>query len=182
MRQEVDKARIVAFMETLGTIDGEHTRVYLTGGATAVIYGWRATTIDIDLHMVPETDALQRAIPELKERFSVNVEFVSPAHFIPVPDGWEERSIYVAHSGHVSVYHFDLYAQALAKLERGHQRDLADVRAMFERNLIDASRLTAYFEAVVPSLYKYPAIDPADFREAVNAFVHEHARGHGPSP
>ena len=33
--------------------------------------------------------------------------------------------------------HYDLYAQALAKVERGHARDLADVEAMLERGLVD---------------------------------------------
>jgi hypothetical protein len=147
--------------------------VYLTGGATAVLYGWRSTTIDIDMRMSPESDAIQRAIPELKERFSINVEYASPADFIPVKEGWEERSRFAAHSGRVSVYHFDLYAQALAKLERGHERDLSDVRAMVDRKLIDPAGLLPYFNEIAPSLYKFPAIDPASFREKVKAFCRE---------
>lgn len=42
-------------------------RVYLVGGATAVLLGWRPTTIDVDLVMRPEDDTLLRAIAGLKE-------------------------------------------------------------------------------------------------------------------
>lgn len=136
-----------------------------------MLYGWRATTIDIDMRMTPERDAIERAIPQLKERLNVNVEFASPADFIPVKAGWEDRSPYAMHSGHVTAYHFDLYAQALAKLERGHQRDLTDVRAMVERNLVDLAQILPAFDAIAPALYKFPAIDPTQFRKDVVDFV-----------
>lgn len=48
-------------------------RVYLTGGATAVLAHWRSS-IAIDIKVVPEDDALFRAIPALKESLQVNVE------------------------------------------------------------------------------------------------------------
>ncbi len=38
------------------------------------------------------------------------------------------------------MHHFDLYSQALSKLERGFDQDLEDVRAMRERGLIDPPR------------------------------------------
>jgi hypothetical protein len=36
------------------------------GGATAILFGWRASTVDVDLCVVPERDAVFRAIPDLK--------------------------------------------------------------------------------------------------------------------
>src|SRR4029450_3378118 len=65
-------------------------RAFLTGGATAVLHGWRASTIDVDVVFRPESDALLRAIPALKEGLELNVELASPAHFIPELPGWEE--------------------------------------------------------------------------------------------
>ena len=44
------------------------------GGATAVLHGWRASTIDVDLKLVPDDDALLRALPRLKEELHVNLE------------------------------------------------------------------------------------------------------------
>ena len=40
-------------------------RVYLTGGATAVLHGWRESTIDIDIKVVPDSDDLLREIPRV---------------------------------------------------------------------------------------------------------------------
>jgi hypothetical protein len=156
-------------MAGLADVARERGRVYFTGGTTAVLMGWRASTIDIDLKFVPESDAVLRAIPELKERLQVNVELASPADFIPVPSGWEDRGVFVQERGRLTFFHFDLYAQALAKTERGHQQDLDDVREMIDRRLVDPARVREYFRRVEPDLYRFPAIDPPAFRRAVEA-------------
>lgn len=144
-------------------------RIYLVGGTTAVLLGWRASTMDVDLIMQPESDALLRAIPVIKERLHLNVELVSPAHFIPVPDGWEARSEYVTQIGRATFFHYDFYAQALAKVERGHARDVADVQAMLARGLITGPAAREFFQRLEPDLYRFPAIDPPTFRRAVDA-------------
>jgi hypothetical protein len=167
VRQLADRARIERFMEALGRAAPSAVRVYLVGGTTAVLLGWRTSTVDVDLVMRPESDALLRAIPKLKDDLQINVELASPADFIPVPDGWEDRGRFIRDVHRVSFYHYDLYAQALAKLERGHQRDLEDVRAMIDRSLIDPERVLAYFDRIEPMLYRFPAVDPRSFRAAV---------------
>jgi hypothetical protein len=154
-------------MQALAEEARQEGRAYFTGGATAVLLGWRPSTIDVDLKLVPEHDTLLHAIPRLKERLQVNVEFACPADFIPVPPGWEERSPFVARIGPLSFHHFDFYAQALAKLERGHALDIADVREMLARGMIEPARALEYFARIEPDLYRYPAIDPGTFRRAV---------------
>ena len=143
--------------------------VYLVGGTSAVLVGWRSTTIDIDLVIRPESDAMLRAIPMLKERLHLNVELTSPDLFIPVPPGWELRSPVVARIGHVTFRHFDFVAQALAKIERGHGRDLADVQAMCDHGLITGVEVRAQFALLEPELYRFPAVDAPSFRRAVDA-------------
>ncbi len=152
-------------------------RVYLTGGATAVLYGWRESTIDVDLKLVPDSDPLLQALPRLKESLEVNVELVSPADFVPELAGWQSRSVFVTQSGPASIYHYDLLSQALAKLERGHEKDLEDVREMLRRRLVEPARLRQAFEEIAPKLYRYPAIDPKSFRRAVEDFLHGEAEG-----
>jgi len=122
MRRLADAERIRRLMEALAQAASGDGRAYLTGGATAVLLGWRRSTIDVDLLLVPDQDAVLRAIPDLKEELQVNVELASPRDFIPVPSGWEERSRFVEQIGRLSFFHFDLYAQALAKIERGTAR------------------------------------------------------------
>jgi hypothetical protein len=144
-------------------------RIYLTGGSTAVLEGWRPSTIDVDLRFEPEHDALLRELPALKERLGVNIELASPPDFIPELPGWRERSPFVFREGQVAIHHFDPYSQALSKIERGFDQDLDDVRTMIERGLVEPSRLHELYEAIEPELYRYPAIDPSTFRRKVDA-------------
>ncbi len=154
-------------MEAFGRAATGSVRVYLVGGTTAVLMGWRTTTIDVDFVMRPEDEGILRAVPELKEALQLNLEMASPADFIPVPPGWEDRGTFVAQVGRAAFYHFDLYAQALAKVERGHPRDLSDVRQMITRGLIDPRRALEYFASIEPQLYRFPAIHAPSFRRAV---------------
>jgi hypothetical protein len=171
MRGVAGAERVVEFMRALAAHAREDARVYLTGGASAVLLGWRATTIDIDLQLVPDRDELLRGIAELKDRLQVNVELASPAQFVPELPGWEARSRFIAREGRLSFYHYDFYAQALAKIERGHAQDRADVRSMIEAKLVEPLRLGELFAAVTDQLYKYPAVDPAALRRAVDEVV-----------
>ena len=81
------------------------------------------------------------------------------------------RSIFVAREGSLSFYHFDPYAQALAKLERVHDQDLGDVRELVDRGLVEPVRALAYFEEIEPELYRFPAVDPRSFRKRVEEAV-----------
>ena len=168
MREVADLVRIERFMRTLGAEARTGGWLYFTGGATAVLYGWRATTIDVDIRLVPEQDELLRALPHLKEELRMNIELASPVDFIPVRPGWEDRSPFIGREGTLSFHHFDLYAQALAKVERGHAQDLSDVAEMLRRGLVDSVEARGYFAAIEPLLYRYPAIDPESFRQAVD--------------
>jgi uncharacterized nucleotidyltransferase DUF6036 len=173
MRELTDAARLRRFMQALGAEADRESRVYFTGGATAVLLGWRPTTIDADISLVPESDRLLRALPRLKESLHMNVELASPAHFIPEVPGWEQRSPFIAREGKLSFHHYDLYAQALAKIERGHARDRQDVREMLARGLVEPERLRELFAQIEPQLYRYPALDPASFRRAVEETLKE---------
>jgi len=168
MREVADRDRVHRFMRALGAETFEDTRVYFAGGATAVLYGWRGSTIDVDIKIVPDRDHLLRAIPSIKEDLHINVELASPLDFIPVPDGWEDRSPFIGQEGRAFFHHFDLYAQALAKIERGHAQDLDDVQEMLRRGLINRARGLEYFAAVEPFLYRYPSLDPRALHAAVN--------------
>lgn len=167
MRRPVDRERVLRFMHELGAEAESDTRLYFTGGATAVLLGWRASTIDLDIKLEPESDRLLRAIPALKERLEMNVELAAPDDFIPEIPGWRERSAFAGREGKLSFYHYDLAAQALAKIERGHAQDLGDVREMLARGLVGREELRQRFAEIEPQLYRYPAIDPASFRLAV---------------
>ncbi|MEE8366800.1 MAG: DUF6036 family nucleotidyltransferase, partial [Thermoanaerobaculia bacterium] len=150
--------------------------VYFTGGATAVLEGWRESTIDIDLKLIPDADEILRAIPRLKEELGINVELAAPDQFIPELPGWRERSRFIRQIRRLSFFHYDFYAQSLAKLERGHDKDLRDVSHIVSAGRVDLDELLRFFVEIEPMLYRYPAIDPATFRRAVEEFVESAAK------
>jgi hypothetical protein len=148
VRELTDLDKIHEFMRALGSTARHRSKIYFTGGTTAVLFGWRNTTVDIDLRFDPEFDELYRALPLLKEQLGINLELVSPSDFIPLVPGWEDRSQFIRSEGLLDFFHYDPYSQALAKIERGHDQDVKDVDEM-----------------------RYPAIDPASFRRAVDQVV-----------
>lgn len=168
MRKLADSPRIERFMRELGRAVDTEGRVYLTGGATAVLYGWRETTIDIDIKLIPDSDEILRRIPRIKEELNLNVELAAPSDFIPLPRGWEDRSPLIRKEGNLSFHHFDPVAQALSKIERGHAQDIRDVEEMVGAGLVNPDDVRAQFDLIEPELYRFPAIDPASFRAAVD--------------
>lgn len=168
MRDNADAEAVHALMRELGRRARVPARVYLVGGATAVIEGWRPTTIDIDVRIEPD-DELLRHLPELKEQLGVNVELASPADFLPELPGWRDRSRFLFREGLVDVFHYDLYSQALAKLERGFAHDLADVDAMIAAGDVAPGRLSELLTAIEPELYRFPVVEPDALRAAVQA-------------
>ena len=168
MRASVDSSRLRAFLEELSRAASEPTRLYLTGGASQLLRGLRDATLDIDLTFEPESDVLLRSMVSLKETLNVNVEVVSPAHFVPALPGWRDRCEFVMQIGKLAVFHFDPYMQALSKLERGHVRDMQDVQSLVRERIVDPLRLRALFADVQSDLFRYPAIDPKSLLAAVN--------------
>jgi hypothetical protein len=171
MRRPADAERIRRVLRQLGDAATRPARIYLTGGATAVLHGWRASTLDVDLKLVPDHDEILRAMPAIKERAEVNLELAAPDEFIPPLPGWEERSLFIEQIGPVAFFHYDPYAQTLAKIERGHALDLDDARRMVTEGLVDRAELRRLFGRIEPNLFRYPAIDPRAFRAAVERFL-----------
>lgn len=175
MRPPLQVERLREFMAALGRETSGPGSIYLTGGATALLYGWRPMTVDIDLKADPEPPRLFEAIAHLKDSLEINVELASPSDFIPELPDWRARSIFIERRGHLDFFHLDPYSQALSKISRGHPRDLTDTASMVAFGLIQTDRLVTLFNQIKPLLIRYPAIDPASFQRAVAAFVDRHA-------
>lgn len=171
MRTEMDAGKARALMRAIGRAAKGPGRIYFTGGTTAVLEGWRQATLDADLKLDPEPAGIFEALRAIKDELGVNVELASPDDFIPPLPGWRERSRFIETQGPVAFYHYDLYAQALAKVERGHDRDLLDVREMIRRELVDAGELRRLFGEIVPDLPRYPALDEDGFRRKLEVLL-----------
>lgn len=170
MRSQADSRKVWQFMESLGARLRVDSRIYLVGGTTAVLHGWRATTIDVDLAPEPDSDGFFEAVAELKESLGLNVELANPAHFLPELPGWRDRSQWIATFGKINFYHYDYYSQVLAKIERGHPRDLMDVAAFLSRELVQPERLRELFCEIEPQMIRFPAVDSTSLRNKVHSW------------
>ena len=171
MRQPLTADKLQVFMKALAASVTTPSRIYLVGGATAVLLGWRTSTIDIDLKIIPESDEILRRLPELKEQLHLNIELASPGDFIPELPGWQERSLFIQQEGKLAFYHYDFYAQALAKIERNHQMDSLDVHQLIASGVVDPKRLLELFSTIEGQIYLYPSVDAKSFRQAVERLV-----------
>jgi hypothetical protein len=168
MRPPVDADRIRALAAFLAERTTADVTIYVTGGATAVLEGWRASTIDVDLRVEPDDDDLLRALVIAKRELDINVELVSPSDFVPELPGWRDRSPFVLRDRDVTVRHMDFYSQALAKISRGINSDADDVRAMLRNGLIERDRARELFRDAVELLFRYPALDADDLRAKID--------------
>lgn len=167
MRNPADASKVWDLMRQLGERSQGSGKIYLVGGSSAVLIGWRGTTVDVDLKLHPEPPGAFEAIAAAKDRLAINIELSAPDGFIPELPGWEGRSPYVATFGAVDFHHYDFYAQALAKIARGHARDLSDVRNMHARNLIEAGRLLRWFATTKSELIRFPHLDRRSYESRV---------------
>lgn len=148
----------------------ESFRVYVVGGGTAVLAGWRSATIDADL--CADRDEVFRDIQGIKERLRLNIEFARPEDFVPALEGSAERHRFIERVGRIDFYHYDPYAQLLSKVVRGFRKDLLDAERFIESGWVDAQRFRDLVVAIPDSAYaRYPNLSRESVLDAVGAFL-----------
>lgn len=169
----LDREKLIQFLSQLGKRARSKGACYVTGGASALLVGWRETTLDVDVKFDPEPLGVFDAIPELKKTLQINVELASPDDFIPVTADWKSHCPFIGQFGELSVYHFNFTAQAMSKIERGHPKDILDAREMLKRQLTTKEQLLAMLNAIRPLIRRYPAIDEETFVRRIETFIRE---------
>jgi hypothetical protein len=172
VRAELTRERLDALMRELArTAPRRGTqRVHFVGGATAVLFGWRDSSLYAELHA--DDEFVFHDVQGVKQRLDVNIEFARPEQFVPPLPGTSERHVLVETHGSVSFFHYDPYAQVFSKLVRGLDRDLADARSFVRSGMVEPRRLLALVRAVPSSAYaRYPRLAPGPVLAAVEAFV-----------
>ncbi len=153
LRPPVNRERIERFLRVLGERFKKPGRVYLVGGTTMVWEGFREQSLDVDVTfdvVTADHSSFVQVIAELKNKLSINVEEASPADFIPLPSGANERALFIGRFGSLDVFHFDLYSTALSKIARGTQEDLDDVLALVRAKRIERTALEKYYAEIKP--------------------------------
>lgn len=173
-REPVTRERIERFLRQLGRRYHGGGRLYLAGGTQMVYAGFRHQTEDIDYMIRLEGDHEQftTAVRSLVRELDLSVEPASPRDFIPLPRGWEERSRFIGRYGRLDVFTFDPISTALAKIERGSNRDIEDALSLVGRGIVGLPELAAAFEEIVPRLeIESLRVDEFDFRRKLEAFL-----------
>src|SRR5438309_834142 len=91
MQRSVNRSKLEEFMNAIGRRAKTPGIIYITGGSTALLLGFRDQTIDIDIKLDPEPEGVFEAIADLKISLNINVELASPDQFIPPLPGWRQR-------------------------------------------------------------------------------------------
>ena len=171
MRSNVDPQKIEQLMKALGREARSSGCIYFTGGASALLIGWRSSTVDIDIRLDPEPLGIFQVIAKLKQELNINIELASSQDFLPPLPEWRDRSVFICKRGQISFYHYDFTAQALSKLSRGFDRDIKDVEAMYDQKLFTLSKLKDCFEAIAPELIRFSSLNPDVLRSRVENFI-----------
>lgn len=172
MRDEVTRERLRALMREIARTAprGKAYQVYIVGGGTAVLTGWRPTSIDADLFAPDES--VFRDVQGIKERLNVNIEFARPEHFVPALPDSESRHVFIETVDRVSYSHYDPYAQVFSKIVRGFERDIDDAHQFVRTGLVDPARLGHLVQQIPASEYtKYPSLSQDAVGQAVEDFI-----------
>jgi hypothetical protein len=169
MRTDATVKRVRDLLRGLGRAAEPGCELYLAGGASAVLCGWRDSTRDVDIRLEGPDEAVLRAPVDLKEKLDTNVELSSPLDFPPAPPGWRERRVFVGTFGALNVDHIPFALQALAKLNRRFDQDIADVQAMLAFGLTTREDIRTMHAAIVDELFRAPSVSPTRLGAAVDA-------------
>lgn len=93
MRANIDTQKLERLMQLLGREAQGSGCIYFTGGASALLIGWRNSTVDVDIRLDPEPPGIFQAIAKLKQELNINIELASPQDFLPPLPGWRDRSV-----------------------------------------------------------------------------------------
>ncbi|HEY1349425.1 MAG TPA: DUF6036 family nucleotidyltransferase [Ktedonobacteraceae bacterium] len=156
MRPRVGQQEIEQFLVQLGRTR-QPGRLYLVGGAALVHRGIRpGQTLDIDIQITVDPANLTAQVAQLKQRLNMNIEFASPADFMPLPAQWETRSQFIKRYGQVDAFYFDWYSIALSKMQRASRQDIVDVQLLVRQGFVTLTELDHLYQDVLGKIGRPP--------------------------
>lgn len=169
MGSDSDVVKMRQLMDAMGRQVKNAVSVLFCGGATAVLLGFRESTVDVNLTFEPEHEEMFKLIKAFRDDLNINIELTSPAHFIPELEGSEARHVFIEDNGAVSFYHYDLYMQVLSNIERAWPVDLSDARSLAK--YVDLNLLTDLFLSASSAFERFPAIDRDALETKLRNFI-----------
>lgn len=138
----MDKQRLEFILTALGEHVPPGSQLHLLGGGALTLLGSPRPSFDIDfvgddIH----PSELHRTIMEKAREMDLQVDAVPIDRFIPLPDGNEERSIYIGNYANLEVHVIDPYSIALSKVDRGVFTDYDDIIFLIRSGYITLEEL-----------------------------------------
>ena len=159
-------------------------RLYLVSRTSHLAEGWCDRVPAFELAGDKDRTELGDAVHEAGRALGVDVVWESPADVIPLPAGWEERSL-TATIGHgdtgntVELRHFDPYSVVLRLIARGDEPDYVAALEYVLHGWVEPARLESLLSEVVPRMTNQTlAQDPAEFRRKFKGLRQLYLRSH----
>ena len=154
-------------------------RLYLVSRTSHLAEGWCDRVPAFELAGNAE---LGEAVREACRALGVDLVWESPADVIPLPEGWEERSLpaTIGQSGTaLELRHFDPYSVVLRLVARGDEPDYVAALEYVQHGWVEPARLESLLTDVVPRLTNQTlAQDPAEFRRKFKGLRQLYLRSH----
>jgi hypothetical protein len=152
----MDKAKLESILTSLGEQIPPASRLFLIGGSALTLLGSPRPSLDIDfigddIH----PSELHRTIIEKAKEMKLQVEAVPLDRFIPLPDGNEQRHIFIGQFANLDVYVADPYSIALSKVDRGLFTDFDDIVFLIRNSHITVEELEKIVKNAVSKAGKF---------------------------
>ncbi len=152
----MDKAKLESILTTLGEQAPPASHLFLIGGSALTLLGSPRPSLDIDfvgddIH----PNELHRLLIKKAKEMKLQVEAVPLERFIPLPDGNEDRNIFIGQFANLDVYVIDPYSIALSKVDRGLLTDFDDIIFLIKKNHITLEELERITKNAVSKAGKF---------------------------
>jgi hypothetical protein len=185
--KEAGLAELSALIDAVRRRVTAPARLYLVSRTSHLAEGWcdRVPTLELagDAGQAGSVE-LGEAAREAGRALDVDVVWESPADVIPLPAGWEERSLTATigqgDTGNaVELRHFDPYSVVLRLIARGDEPDYVAALEYVLHGWVEPARLESLLSEVVPRMTNQTlAQDPAEFRRKFKGLRQLYLRSH----
>lgn len=187
------EGRVAAPTFAKATVD-KPARLYLVSRTSHLAEGWRDRVPALELAGDSHRPELGDVVREAGRALGVRVVWQSPADVIPLPAGWEERSLGTEALAEVArpakigeggtgngleLRHFDPYSVVLRLIARGDEPDYVAALEYVLHGWVEPARLEGLLAEVVPRMTNQTlAQDPAEFRRKFKGLRQLYSRSH----
>jgi len=191
--KEAGIAELSALIDSVRQRLAAPARLYLVSRTSHLAEGWcdRVPALELaggsgnaqDLKTSGPQD-LGEAVREAAQKLGVGVVWESPADIIPLPAGWQDRSLTATigqgDAGNVlELRHFDPYSVVLRLIARGDEPDYLAALEYVLHGWVEPARLESLLTEVVPRMTNQTlAQDPAEFRRKFKGLRQLYGRSH----